>query len=170
MKTEKEHRISTLSIAALGCLVVAVILTIGTLALGRVADRDTKAAVRNVSLLYLSELAGRREQVVSSILDDYIRDMDNLLRNFSVQSNNNTTFCNIYTRDGVAPTDMVLVHSLKSMSKSIGAMGLHEKAADLEKAGREGRQDVLQSDTEVFVRGYRALGEKLDQALAPASR
>ena len=76
MKTEKEHRISTLSIAALGCLVVAVILTIGTLALGRVADRDTKAAVRNVSLLYLSELAGRREQVVSSILDDYIRDMD----------------------------------------------------------------------------------------------
>ena len=76
MKTEKEHRISTLSIAAAGCLVVAVILTIGTLALGRVADRDTKAAVRNVSLLYLSELAGRREQVVSSILDDYIRDMD----------------------------------------------------------------------------------------------
>ena len=213
MKTEKEHKISTLSIAALGCLVVAVILTIGTLALGRVADRDTKAAVRNVSLLYLSELAGRREQVVSSILDDYIRDMDvavgmlteedlssiealqsyqfrmkqlydldkfafidtdgviytsrgtrsdidqydidyndmtepeisiknlhsndkkvviaipvdnlsfvgktlvtcfmeidmdNLLRNFSVQSNNNTTFCNIYTRDGVALTDMVL--------------------------------------------------------------
>ena len=64
------------SIAAIGCLIIAVILTIGTFGLGRIADHDTKEAVRNVSLLYLSELAGRREQVVSSVLDDYISDMD----------------------------------------------------------------------------------------------
>ncbi len=201
------------SIAAIGCLIIAVILTIGTFGLGRIADHDTKEAVRNVSLLYLSELAGRREQVVSSVLDDYISDMDvalglitkedlssienlqayqlrmkqlygldkfafvdtegliytsrgtrtdvdeygidyenlsepeikiknlksndkkviiavpadnlvvegntlvvcfmeidmdRLLSNVSLQSNNNTTFCNIYTKDGVALTNVVL--------------------------------------------------------------
>ena len=213
MKTEKKNRINIISITALGGIIIAVILIFGTYGLGRIAGNDTKAAVRNVSLLYLSELAGRREQVVSSILDDYIRDMDvavgmlgeedlsskeslqdyqfrikqlydldkfafidtkgviytsrgtrsdidqysidymnmsepeisiknlhsndkkvvialpvdnlkledntlvvcfmeidmdNLLRNVSIQSHNNTTFCNIYTSDGVALTDMVL--------------------------------------------------------------
>jgi len=213
MKTEKKNRINIISITALGGIVVAVILIFGTYGLGRIAGNDTREAVRNVSLLYLSELAGRREQVVSSILDDYIRDMDvavgmlgeedlsskeslqeyqfrikqlydldkfafidtkgliytsrgtrsdidqysidyanlsepeisiknlhsndkkvvialpvdnlklednilvvcfmeidmdNLLRNVSIQSHNNTTFCNIYTSDGVALTDMVL--------------------------------------------------------------
>lgn len=201
------------SIAAIGCLIIAVILTIGTFGLGRIADHDTKEAVRNVSLLYLSELAGRREQVVSSVLDDYISDinvalglitkedlssienlqayqlrmkqlygldkfafvdtegliytsrgtrtdvdeygidyenlsepeikiknlksndkkviiavpadnlvvegntlvvcfmeidMDRLLSNVSLQPNNNTTICNIYTKDGVALTNVVL--------------------------------------------------------------
>ena len=227
MKTEKEHKVNSVSIAAMGCFIVAIILIIGTFALGRVANNDTKEAVKNVSLLYLSELAGRREQVVSSILDDYIRDMDvavgmltaeelssveslqeyqfrmkqlydldkfafvdtegviytsrgtrsdidqyafdykdltepeisiknlhsndkkvviavpvdnlkledhtlivcfmeidmdNLLRNFSVQSNNNTTFCNIYTSDGVALTDMVL-GGLASEDNLLEAMG-----------------------------------------------
>ena len=213
MKTERKHRFSLISIAVLGLLLIAVMLIIGTYSLGKIANNDTRLAVRNVSLLYLSELAGRREQVVSSILDDYIRDMDvavgmlseedlsskeslqdyqfrikqlydlekfafidtkgiiytsrgtrsdinkysidymnltdpeisiknlhrndkkivialpvdnlklgnktlvvcfmeldmdNLLRNVSIQSNNNTTFCNIYTSGGVALTDMVL--------------------------------------------------------------
>ena len=213
MKNKEKHKLNFIPIAAIGCVIIAVILTIGTLGLGRIAGNDTKAAVRNVSLLYLSELAGRREQVVSSILDDYIRDldvavgmlnrdtlssveklqdyqfrmkqlydldkfafvdtegtiytsrgtrtdidqydfdflqltepvisiknlrssdkkvviaspvdnlpfvgktlvacfmeidMDVLLKNVSMQSNNNTTFCNIYTPDGHALTDMVL--------------------------------------------------------------
>jgi len=56
MKTEKDHKINLISISAAGCLIVAVIMIIGTFVLGRFADRDTKAAVRNVSLLYLSEL------------------------------------------------------------------------------------------------------------------
>ncbi len=63
-------------IAVAGCLIIAVILTFGTVRLGRTAGRDTKEAVRNVSLLYLSELAGRREQVVSSALDGYVNDLD----------------------------------------------------------------------------------------------
>ncbi|MCR5486564.1 MAG: response regulator [Lachnospiraceae bacterium] len=227
MKTKNEHKISAISIAVLGCFIIAVILIFGTLGLGRIADKDTKEAIRNVSLLYLSELAGRREQVVSSILDDYIRDldvavgmlsekdlsstknlqdyqirmkqlydldkfafidttgviytsmgtrndidqyaidyqnltepeisiknlhssdkkvvvavpvdnlsfgdktlivcfmeidMDNLLRNVSVQSNNNTTFCNLYTSEGVALTDMVL-GGLASEDNLLEALG-----------------------------------------------
>ncbi|MCR5155476.1 MAG: response regulator, partial [Butyrivibrio sp.] len=51
----------------------------GTFLLGNIAGNDTKSAVRNVSLLYLSELAGRREQVVSAALNDYIRDLDTAL-------------------------------------------------------------------------------------------
>lgn len=132
MKTENGHKLNTLSIAAAGCLVVAVILTIGTLALGRVADRDTKAAVRNVSLLYLSELAGRREQVVSSILDDYIRDMDVAVGMLTEkEKSSQLEDC---LKEGRVDDYVLLVHSLKSMSKSIGAMGLHEKAADLDQA------------------------------------
>lgn len=63
-------------IAVAGCLIIAIILIFGTLRLGRIAGRDTKEAVRNVSLLYLSELAGRREQVVSSTLDGYVNNLD----------------------------------------------------------------------------------------------
>ncbi|MBR0149618.1 MAG: response regulator [Lachnospiraceae bacterium] len=212
-KEIKDKRSKIMSIAVAGCLVIALILTIGTLGLGRIAGDDTKEAVRNVSLLYLGELAERREQIVSSALEEYINDldvalglidrqdlssienlqkyqlrmkqlynldkfafvdtegiiytsrgtrndiadygivydhmtdpvifvknpkskdkkviiavpadnlhledkvlvtcfmemdMDNLLKRVSLQSNNNTTFCNIYTSDGIALTDMVL--------------------------------------------------------------
>ena len=226
MKTEKKRKNSIISIAVAGFLIITIILTLGTLSLGRIAGNDTKEAVRNVSMLYLSELAGRREAVVSSILDDYVRDldvaaglltaedlssienlqayqlkmkqlydldkfafidsngliytsrgtrldidqydidynnlsdpeisiknihskdkkvviampldnlafigktlvvcfmeidMDNLLRNVSIQSNNNTTFCNIYTRDGIALTNIVL-GGLSSEDNLISAM------------------------------------------------
>ena len=48
------------------------ILTLGTAWSGRKASEDAMSAVRSVSLLYLDELAGRREQVVASNLDDSI--------------------------------------------------------------------------------------------------
>ena len=41
------------------------ILVIGTIWVGRSAKTDKEFAVRSVSLLYLDELAGRREQVVT---------------------------------------------------------------------------------------------------------
>ena len=72
----KERNNDYFRIAIVGSLIVVVILTFGTYALGKVASRDTQEAVRNVSLMYLGELAERWEQVVSSILDDYINDMD----------------------------------------------------------------------------------------------
>ena len=62
--------------AVAGSILVVILLIVGTLFTGRFASRDTEKAVHNVSLLYLDELAGRREQVLSSTLNDYISDMD----------------------------------------------------------------------------------------------
>ncbi|MBR1396105.1 MAG: response regulator, partial [Selenomonadaceae bacterium] len=59
-----------------GSVIVAVILVLGTFWTGQNASKDTETAVRTVSLLYLDELAGRREQVVASTLSNYIRNMD----------------------------------------------------------------------------------------------
>ena len=62
--------------AVIGSIIVAVILVIGTFWTGRSASEDTNNAVHTVSLLYLDELAGRREQVVASALASYITDLD----------------------------------------------------------------------------------------------
>jgi len=74
MKKSNTKRIMTMAIG--GSIVVALILVLGTIWTGSSASKDTEQAVRNVSLLYLEELAGRREQVVASTLNDYITDMD----------------------------------------------------------------------------------------------
>ena len=57
----------------IGSLVLAVILVAGTMWMGASARRDTEEAVRSVSLLYLDELAGRREQVVEGNLREKIQ-------------------------------------------------------------------------------------------------
>ena len=55
---------NSLLYAAIGGLAVALILTFGTAWMGRQARRSTNEAVHSVSLLYLDELAERREQVI----------------------------------------------------------------------------------------------------------
>ena len=55
-----------------GILIVIIIVVAGSLWMGRAARQDTDDAVRAVSLLYLDELAGRREQVVHSNLRNNI--------------------------------------------------------------------------------------------------
>ena len=65
-----------ISTAVIGVLAVAAILIIGTMWTGRSASRDANKAVRSVSLLYLDELAGRREQVVAQTLEGYVEDLD----------------------------------------------------------------------------------------------
>ena len=67
---------SVTAVALAGGIVVALILILGTVWNGGRASTDTKQAVRNVSLFYLDELAGRREQVVASTLNDYISNLD----------------------------------------------------------------------------------------------
>lgn len=73
-KKSKETNIIAIAIA--GALATIAMLFLGTLWVGQAASKDASRAVRNVSLLYLNELAGRREQVVASKLDDYINDMN----------------------------------------------------------------------------------------------
>ena len=62
----------TATIAIIGSLILAIILVAGTMWMGARARRDTEEAVRSVSLLYLDELAGRREQVVEDNLQEKI--------------------------------------------------------------------------------------------------
>ena len=62
----------TTLISVIGGIILVVILVFGTIWTGRSAQRDTEQAVRSVSLLYLDELAGRREQVVADNLREKI--------------------------------------------------------------------------------------------------
>lgn len=61
--------------AVIGSLMIAAILILGTYWSGQKAQQDTERAVTSVSKLYLDELAGRREQVVSSVLKQNIGNM-----------------------------------------------------------------------------------------------
>ena len=71
-----EEKGGVMRAAIIGSVIVALILIFGTILTGNSASEDTEKAVRNVSLLYLDELAGRREQVVASTLSGYINNMD----------------------------------------------------------------------------------------------
>ena len=73
MKPEKTHR--TLPVAIIGGALIALILIIGSIMTGHRARMDTEQAVSSVSLFYLDELAGRREQVVASALQRNIANL-----------------------------------------------------------------------------------------------
>ena len=72
---EQKRNRNILTAALVGGVLIAFILVIGTIWTGRSAQADTEKAVHAVSLLYLDELAGRREQVVSANLQNRIKDM-----------------------------------------------------------------------------------------------
>ncbi len=74
---ENEQKKDVMKAAIIGSVIVAFILIIGTFWSGNSASSDTENAVRTVSLLYLDELAGRREQVVASAFGDYITNITN---------------------------------------------------------------------------------------------
>ena len=68
---ESKKKGITLAMLA-GGLVLGMILVFGTVWMGHSARQDTESAVRSVSLLYLDELAGRREQVVAENMREKI--------------------------------------------------------------------------------------------------
>ena len=70
MENNRRNRMAYIAIA--GIVIVALILVIGTVWMSQNARKDTETAVHTVSLLYLDELAGRREQVVENNLRDKI--------------------------------------------------------------------------------------------------
>ena len=67
-----DRKNSTTLITVLGGIALVLILAVGTTWTGRSAKRDTESAVRSVSLLYMDELAGRREQVVAGNMQEKI--------------------------------------------------------------------------------------------------
>ncbi len=69
MQIKKNRALLT---AVAGILIIALLLVGGTLWIGQSARRDTESATHSVSLLYLDELAGRREQVVEYNLSNKI--------------------------------------------------------------------------------------------------
>ncbi|MBR2804683.1 MAG: response regulator [Eggerthellaceae bacterium] len=69
---ESKKRNLTTPIAIVGGALVLIILVLGTVWMGQSARHDTEQAARSVSLLYLDELAGRREQVVEDNLKNNI--------------------------------------------------------------------------------------------------
>ena len=73
--SEKRSESRIIQIAAIGIVVVAIILIAGSIWMGRSASRATEEAVHNVSLFYLNELAGRREQVVANNLETNINNI-----------------------------------------------------------------------------------------------
>ena len=72
MHKHKHKQNSLTAIASAGITVVALILILSTVWMGQNAKNGTKSAVHSVSLLYLDELTGRREQVVANNLKDKI--------------------------------------------------------------------------------------------------
>ena len=76
---KERRRISTVQIAVIGGAFVVIILVLTTLLMGRSAQRGTEQAVHSVSNFYLQELAGRREQVVASNLNNNIENMRDAL-------------------------------------------------------------------------------------------
>ena len=66
------RKITTTLTAIVGGVVLIVILVFGSIWTGRSARTDTESAVHSVSLLYLDELAGRREQVVAGNMQEKV--------------------------------------------------------------------------------------------------
>ena len=57
----------------------------------------------------------------------------------------------------------VVVHSVKSASKTIGAMQLFEKALELEHAAADGNVDAVRADHAAVMEEYRQLADKLEE-------
>ncbi|MBQ7564238.1 MAG: response regulator [Lachnospiraceae bacterium] len=131
---------NTLKIAVIGGLIVALIMVGGTYFMGRSASRDTEAAVRNVSLLYLDELAGRREQVVASTLDGYITDMDIAIGLMEAQ-------------------DLISVESLQSYEAKMKQLYGLEKFAFVDEDGMIYTSRGTRTDIDQYAFDYQTLSE-----------
>jgi signal transduction histidine kinase/DNA-binding response OmpR family regulator len=73
--SDNQHR-NIMRIAVIGSIIVACMMVLSTFWTGQNAKTDTEFAVHKVSMLYLVELAERREQVIASTLQGYISKLD----------------------------------------------------------------------------------------------
>ena len=72
---KNDHKKISTSVFIPGGVIVLAVIIIGTVILSHRASTDTEKAVNKVSLLYLDELAGRREQVIENNLKSNIDDI-----------------------------------------------------------------------------------------------
>ncbi len=126
---ENKNNLGNLLVIIAGIVLIAVILVVSTVWSVRSARRSTDEAVRHVSNFYLEELAGRREQVVASNLEqnienistavglmdsDDLQDMEHLqafqsrmkklygLEKFAFVDRNGLIYTSLGTRDNIA--------------------------------------------------------------------
>ncbi len=77
---EKNRKNRTGLVTVISVIIVAAVLAGGIILLSRSSHKDASEAARSVSLLYMDELAGRREQVVEDNLNNHIDIIDNAVR------------------------------------------------------------------------------------------
>ena len=119
-----------------GGMIVAVIMILGTLWTGQRAKHDTESAVSSVSLLYLDEMTGRREHVVSAALKRNISNLkvavglmtDEDLSDAEKLQNYQARMKKLYTLDKFAfvDTEGIIYTSLGTQS-NIGDYGIDYK-------------------------------------------
>ncbi len=95
----KEHNTRITLVAVIGSILLIVILVGGTIWTAQNAHKDTADAARSVSLLYLDELAGRREQVVENNLQDNIHDVQTAIGMLSAEDLSNPDHMRNYQRN-----------------------------------------------------------------------
>ena len=125
-------------IAVIGGIFLALVLVLGTMIMGQQARNDTEKAVRNVSLLYLDELAGRREQVIADNLKDKITVIQTAL--------------DLMTED-----DLSSVEHLHNYQKKIRSMLKLERFAFVEETGMIFTASGIQGDIDQYPVDFRNL-------------
>ena len=69
----KQLKSKTAAMMTISAVIIVIILVLITVWVGKSTQKDTEKAARTVSVLYLDELAGRREQVVENNLQNNIQ-------------------------------------------------------------------------------------------------
>ena len=95
----KEQNAHITLVAVIGSIILVLILVGGTLWTAQSAHKDTEDAARSVSLLYLDELAGRREQVVANNLQNKINDVQAAVSLLSSENLSDLEHMRNYQRD-----------------------------------------------------------------------
>ena len=95
----KGHDTHTTLAAVIGCIILVIILVGGSIWSSRSARKDTTDAARAVSLMYLDELAGRREQVVENNLQDTVSDIQAAVSLLSDENLSDLDHMRNYQRD-----------------------------------------------------------------------
>ena len=90
------------------------------------------------------------EDFYLELLTDYARSADDKCSELSS-----------YLEKGDLKNYEILVHSLKSASKTVGADELSDRAKALEEASRDQNTDFVNANHEAFVTGFRELAAKI---------